>query len=67
MEPLRYALMHLALLILGYTAALFAWRAAYRAYQERKRERDAAAAVARIEEQERLITESLTTKKDEER
>jgi len=67
MEPLRYAFMHLALLVLGYTAALLAWRAAYRAYQERKREREAAATVARIEEQDRLIAESLTAKKDKER
>lgn len=65
MDPLQYACMYFALLALGCTAALFAWRAAYRAYNDYKRKRDAAAAVERIEEQRRRIAEYRNTTKDD--
>lgn len=65
MAPLEYAALHLTLLVVAFAAALFAWRAAYRAYNDYKRKRDAAAAVERIEEQRRRIAEYRNTTKDD--
>lgn len=59
MEPLHYAVLTIALWILAMVGALFAWRALYRVYSRRKNENDAAAAVARVEEQRRRIDEQL--------
>lgn len=58
MDPLQYAFMTIALFAAGCTIALYVWRAIYRAYTRWKDERDAAAAVARVEEQERIIMKS---------
>jgi len=59
MDPLHYAFICIALWVLGMAGALIAWRALYRIYERWKKERDAAAAVARIEEQRRRIDKQL--------
>ena len=64
MDPLHYACLVISLMIVFFTAAIFAWRALYRLWRRAKDEQDTAEAIAEFEEQERRIVEGFGRRKD---
>lgn len=65
MDPLHYAGLVIALLIVFFAAVVFVWRALYRLWKRAKDEQDAAEAFAAFEDQERRMMEEFRRHKED--